>query len=164
MELIHLKVQVRLADIIDALECISMDNRTFVDLKTSEVVYVMNEYIDKADEGETYDSMAKWEQEMMTLALQIVDHEYDYIEIDSQYVDEYNMMERFCYTITDTTQQAELLYALRGKGAFRRFKDLVYQFDLADNWYDYPDRRYEDCAKGFCHRHNLKYVEDDHVK
>ena len=156
--------QVKLADIIDALESISMDNRAFVNLKTGEVIHVLNEYLDKVEEGEPYGDMAEWEQDIMTLALQIVNQEQNFIEIDTQDVDEYNMMERFCYTITDTTKQAGLLNAITGKGAFRRFKDLVYHFGLADDWYDYRDNGYADCAKDFCHRHNLKYIEDVHVR
>lgn len=37
-------------------------------------------------------------------------------------------------------KQKELERAIRGRGAFRRFKDLLYDFDLEEEWFQYGRR------------------------
>jgi hypothetical protein len=40
--------------------------------------------------------------------------------------------------------------SLRGRGAFRRFKDLAGEIGLLDGWYAYRDERYEALARAWC--------------
>lgn len=150
--------QVELDDIVEAFEFMSMEVSSFVNVKTGEVVHVLNDYLGMAEEGEPCGDLSEWEQDVMILALQIIEQEDNFIRIDSQYIDEYKMMEEFCYAITDPVKQEDLLYAITGKGAFRRFKDLVFRFGLIDQWYEYRDIGYKNSAKNFCHKHNVNYV------
>ena len=44
-------------------------------------------------------------------------------------------MEDFCLKIIDQQKQNNLLNAIKGKGAFRRFKDKINDFELETEWY-----------------------------
>lgn len=48
-------------------------------------------------------------------------------------MNEYRMMEEFIYDLPAGRAQDALDAAIRGKGAFRRFKDRLYDFDLQEN-------------------------------
>ena len=62
----------------------------------------------------------------------------DYIPLPRQYdMNEYRMMEEFIYDLPAGRAQDALDAAIRGKGAFRRFKDRLYDFDLQEKWYKY---------------------------
>lgn len=51
-------------------------------------------------------------------------------------------MAAYIDTVPDTTLQDRLWRAIEGKGAFRRFRDLIHEEDLADSWYSFSaDRR-----------------------
>lgn len=64
----------------------------------------------------------------------------DYIPLPRQYdMNEYRMMEEFIYDLPAGRAQDALDVAIRGKGAFRRFKDRLYDFDLQEKWYKYRD-------------------------
>src|SRR5690625_1000325 len=110
-----MKVQVKLTDIIEGMESQSFDNRVFLELDTGEVLHILNEFIRKAEDEEPYNRMNDWEQEMMQLADQIIENENKYIELPEYEIDEYNMMENFCYTITDATKEKTLLDFIRGR-------------------------------------------------
>ena len=60
------------------------------------------------------------------------------------------------------TKNEEILMifaAIRGKGAFRRFKDRLYDFDLQEKWYKYRDDCYEQIARDWCERFGIEIEE-----
>ncbi len=58
----------------------------------------------------------------MKLAYDIVESFDKYASLPTSFdIHEYDMMERFCYSLSDQKKQDILLNAIRGKGAFRRF-------------------------------------------
>jgi len=58
----------------------------------------------------------------------------------------------------DTQERDALEGALHGKGAFRRFKDLCYSLDLAQDWYAYRNAEYEAFAVRWCDAHGLAWT------
>jgi hypothetical protein len=68
----------------------------------------------------------------------------DWTALPSRYdFHEYNIMARFCHEVADEGRHAALLDAIRGRGAFRRFKTLVHRYGIHQQWYDYRDREVE---------------------
>jgi hypothetical protein len=66
---------------------------------------------------------------------------YISVEQDDPYQD-YNDMDRFIATLDDERLQDRLWDAIRGRGAFRRFKDLIARHpDVQEQWYEYQDAR-----------------------
>ena len=55
--------------------------------------------------------------------------------------------------------QEELAYAIRGKGAFRRFKQSVRYHGLEQRWYDYLAEAYRELAIRWCAEEGLEYTE-----
>ena len=84
----------------------------------------------------------------------------DYIPLPRQYdMNEYRMMEEFIYDLPAGRAQDALDAAIRGKGAFRRFKDRLYDFDLQEKWYKYRDDCYEQIARDWCERFGIEIEE-----
>lgn len=68
-------------------------------------------------------------------------------------------MDEFIYDLPAGRTQDALDAAIRGKGAFRRFKDRLYDFDLQEKWYKYMDDCYEQIARGWCERFGIEIEE-----
>lgn len=67
-------------------------------------------------------------------------YDENYIPIPSKFdINEYSIMEEFCIDIDDDKLNDELYSAIKGRGAFRRFKDLIQRNGLADDWYTYRE-------------------------
>ena len=64
-------------------------------------------------------------------------------------------MERFCLSREDD----DLCDAIRGRGAFRRFKDRVQAYGIAEDWYRYRDAALREIAVAWCEAHGLQYTE-----
>ena len=54
-------------------------------------------------------------------------------------INEYLIMERFCLSVDDDDMRDDLCDAIRGRGAFRRFKDRAQAYGMAEEWYRYRD-------------------------
>ena len=72
-------------------------------------------------------------------------------------INEYEMMENFAETISDTKLQNQLYISLNGSGAFRRFKDTCINFDIIDDWYKFRDERYKEIAIDWCKQNNIEF-------
>ena len=79
-----------------------------------------------------------------------------YIPLPGQYeINEYRIMEEFIYDLPEGRNQDTLERAIQGRGAFRRFKDRLFDLNLEQKWYDYRDRAYERIAKEWCEKYNI---------
>lgn len=61
-------------------------------------------------------------------------------------VHEYEIMERFALSITSEEISDTLYDALKSRGVLWRFKDLVAQHNLFEQWYQYRDNAYRKIA------------------
>lgn len=84
----------------------------------------------------------------------------DFIPLPGQYdINEYRMMEEFIYELPGGKAQDTLGAAIKGKGAFRRFKDRLYDFELQEKWYKYRDKCYEQVARDWCEQFRIEIEE-----
>jgi hypothetical protein len=74
-------------------------------------------------------------------------------------VNEYEIMGDFCLTVRDERKQVILLGSIKGKGAFRRFKDKIIDFEIESQWYSYRDERFKQIAIEWCRDNDLTYIE-----
>ena len=72
-------------------------------------------------------------------------------------INEYEMMEDFAETISDTRLQNQLYISLNGSGAFRRFKDTCINFDIINDWYKFRDESYKEIAIDWCKENNIEF-------
>lgn len=151
-------MKVKLEHIIEGMEMQSEENRSYLNRSTGEIVYVSHEALLIAEDGEEYEHLAQWQREEVETAIDIVESFGKYVELPSQLdINEYEMIESFCYRVSDVNLQNVLLNSIRGRGAFRRFKEKVHRFGLINEWYKYRDMRYMEIAKEFCESNSIDY-------
>ncbi len=135
-------MRVKLDDIIKALEFTNMEIKYYYHTKTESIVMV-GSYIES---DVTYD--------------EIDENRDDYIPLPDRFdIDEYSIMEGFIYGLPEGRKKYILEDAIRGSGAFRRFKDKVSDLGLERKWYNYRDDEYIRIAKEWCSENNIEYVE-----
>jgi hypothetical protein len=149
------QVRVALSDILEGLEFQSDEFSAYLHRPTGRVIMVSDEALRAAEEGLEGEDAGVEEVELVE-ARAILAGGDDYLSLPDRFdIDEYRMMERFAASIADPTAQEEVLSVLRGKGAFRRFKDAVGRLGLADDWYVWRDHGYEEIARDWCDAHGI---------
>ncbi|MFS0615891.1 UPF0158 family protein [Lederbergia ruris] len=153
-----MKAKVNLRDIIDGMEMQFDEWNTYLNRSTGEVISVSQNDLRAAEEDEPIDHLPDWQQEDLKIAIDVVENFENYVELPTKYdINEYQMMEDFCYVLSDGNKKNKLLNAIRGRGAFRRFKDLVFQLDLEEEWYTFRDNAYKKIAIRWCQDYDLEY-------
>ena len=135
-------MKVKLSEIIDAIEMTDQQSKYFLDKKTGEILC-------------TYEGMMRDEEEEID---QKLDRHGFYRLPDSFDIRNYDIMESFAEEQSGKAADT-LMRALQGKGAFRRFKDAVYDLDLDRQWFAFQNEAYRRKAIRWCEENDIKYVE-----
>lgn len=133
-------MKVKLNDVLDGLEMVNGETDCYYNPETEKVFLSNIGDFENLNEDELDELFAK---------SIILPTQYD--------IDEYSMMEEFVETIEDTKLQNKLYIALKGTGAFRRFKDTCINFDIINDWYNFREKRYEKIAIDWCKENNIKF-------
>ena len=119
------KVKVDWEELIIAFEASGFDQSNYLDLETGEVVSLMREIMD-SDEIDEIEQRVNSEPER-----------YKFIpSIDSS--EAYDDMVKFIDTVEDKHLAELLSVAINGKGAFRRFKDVLLSYPVErERWFEF---------------------------
>ena len=155
---------VKLRDIVDALEMHGAETSSFVNKATGEVVSFGHDVLSAVEENGPEELLAEWpgwQQQEYKAARELLDHEEDFVALPDEFdIDEYSMMERFCGSVNDEGVSNALYETIRGKGAFRRFKDAIHRFGIQEQWYAYRDAEVIGIAKEWCQENGIEFRED----
>lgn len=123
--------------ITEAIEMVSEESKGYYYTETGEIVWVFD--FDNDDEELLYDMEENYQK---------------YIPLPTQYdIHEYSIMRDFADEIGVSSISAQLNDCLRGKGAFRRFKDKVYYLGIEKEWFAYKAAAYRQIAENWCEEH-----------
>ena len=151
---------VKLEDIIDGIEMQTDESSSYLNIKTGEVVIISDEESSAAEEDKPIDSFPEWQHELINKAKEILQSN-DYISFPSKFqVHEYRIMEKFCLSITDNQIRDILYYSIKGSGAFQRFKDNIYKYNLEEEWYKFRDEAIKRIAIEWCEDKGINYIEE----
>ncbi|AZV61099.1 UPF0158 family protein [Peribacillus frigoritolerans] len=152
---------VKIQAIIEELEMQFDESRTFLNVKTGEIISVTLDDLRAAEDEEEFGHLPEWEQEDRKVARDAFENFENYKELPTKYeVNEYEIIEDFCFTVSDERKQDTLLSSIKGKGAFRRFKDKIIDFEMEDQWYSYRDERYKQIAIKWCLDNNINFIDN----
>ena len=76
-------------------------------------------------------------------------------------IDEYGTMRSFIEEKCDGEAAEWLQEAIRGAGAFRRFRNALDRFGLNEQWYAYRDEVHESLAIEWCEYYGIEYLEQE---
>lgn len=152
---------VSLREIVDHLSFIVDEYITYLNKETGVVVTVSKEELAHAEqEEEDVQELPDEEREALEEASAILSSN-DYIALPSQFdIHEYAIIQDFCYSIADDELRGLLLDKIHGAGAFRRFKDAIHQFGIAEDWYGFRDRALKEIAIDWLETNHIAYADD----
>ena len=140
---------IKLSELIEALEFNSDEHVTKVDLQNGCTVTVDRSVLSAVEESDekSLGGLPDWQKGEVEVARAIVaDSGERFVEAPDKFdFHEYGQMERFIGTVEDAEAAEQLWRAIKGKGAFRYFKDTASRLGLLKQWYRYR----EDAMKEF---------------
>src|SRR6266853_6611798 len=139
-------IQVKLQDILEGMDFQSDEQSAFLNRTTGEVVSITDEELRAAEHDAPLEDFPEWQHDQIRIAGEILATDH-YLPLPDRFeINEYRMMERFCLSVDDDDLRDDLCDAIRGRGAFRRFKDRVQAYGIAEDWYRYRDATLREIA------------------
>lgn len=139
-------MKVKLEDVLDAIDFANDETEYYYSIKTEEVLMCFNRMINGEENPE--------------LEEDIEENLGDYIPLPGKYeIDEYSMMEEFVENLPQGRAQGKLADAISGRGAFRRFKDTVYDLCLEQKCFNFRDSKYVKIAREWCKQYGIDIIE-----
>jgi hypothetical protein len=154
----HSAKRVKLTDIIEGMDFQSDEQSAFLNLTTGEVVSVTDEELHAAENDAPLEDFPEWQHDAIRIAGEIVETDHFLPLPDKFEINEYRIMERFCLSVDDEDMRDDLCNAIRGRGAFRYFKDRIHAYGIAEEWYKYRDDALREIAMAWCEAHGIAYT------
>ena len=152
-----MSITVSLREVVDEMEMLSDERTAFLNRKTGELISFSEEERDTLEADP--ETLADWQREDLP-KLREIDESGDYLELPTSFdIHEYSIMERFCQGIEDDQQRVDLLNAIRGPGAFRRFKAAIHRFRIEDDWYRFRRQALERIAVDWLDDQQIRYKQ-----
>jgi hypothetical protein len=151
---------VSLQAVAEELVALSDDATAYINRKNGELFTVSEEEERLAgEEIEDAEFIPDWQKEIL-LTVQAVLESDDFVVLPDKYeIHEYSIIQRFCLSVGDAGRQIELLDAIRGRGAYRRFKDLIMEMDIQEEWYRFRDTAVKQIAADFLDEQGIAWVD-----
>lgn len=151
--------KVKIEDVLQAIELANDEGNYYYNKVTDNIIYIDDEarrMSEDYDEDEL-EELLEWQRDDVEAAIDVEENWDDYISLPSKFeINEYDIMVQFCYSLDNDKTSNKLLNALRGKGAFKRFKDTVIKLNVENDWYIFKNDKFKKIALDWCSDNGLE--------
>ena len=154
-------IKVNIKEVAARLDVLFDGYLYFLDKRTGEIFEIEERYleiVEEIEDDDNFDGYLDWEKNIIQDAIKFFQEEKYYISLPTKYdIHEYRIMEDFIYSLTNASHINRLERAIKGKGAFRRFKDTIYYLGIEKKWYDFKRKALEKIVIEWCKGNDLEY-------
>jgi hypothetical protein len=149
--------------VADELDLVSDEMTAYINRETGELDTLTHEDMSYA-EGDFDDfdeeDVAEWQQESIAKAKEILESDA-WLPLPGKFdINEWEIMRDFARSQPDDRVAERLLRAIQGKGAFRYFKDVLFEENLRDAWFAFRQRALEEIAEEFLTAAKIPYTKE----
>lgn len=147
--------------VVAELESLTDESAAYLNRETGELYRVGPEEANAAAEDADPDDIPGWLLEEVPKIRAVLASE-EWLPLPSKFdIDEWSIMDHFTHTIDDAQIQKELRNAIRGRGAFRLFKEVLHRRGIQESWYRYREDALAQIASDWLEGHGLAYTRGD---
>ena len=156
-----MSLPVSLSDVAEAMEGADDQCTVYLQRENGEIVMLTDEEAEHVESREADESLPEWQRQNLPRVREILNSDV-FISLPPQAeIEEYSVMERFCESIEKPALRDELLEAIRGRGAFERFKYAIHTRDIAADWYQFRNEAVRTLAADFLASEAVPFTEED---
>ncbi|MCG2725465.1 MAG: UPF0158 family protein [Elusimicrobia bacterium] len=138
------KAKINLDELLDCFEEGNDEHQYYLDIETGKIELL----IDEDYSGENNDELCEKIENGLNVR---------YFAVPKQDSHQgYKDMETFIETVKDENLRKMLLIAINGSGAFRRFKNVLFEYSQEQPWFDFQEERKEERC--------LEWLRDNDIK
>jgi hypothetical protein len=152
---------VKIKDLVDEMDIQMDEDRKYINKENGVLITLSVEDLsiaEESEEGDDFSQYPAWQRESILQALDVVENWDKYVELPTKWeINDYNIMERFCGSLDNEKIAEELYSAIRGKGAFRRFRYTLQRYGMEDKWNSFREECLKAIAIRWCEYNDIIY-------
>jgi len=156
------KLAVDISEIAELMDTMFDENECYLDLQTGKTVVIPSELLRWEDDEDDPSGVPDWEKDLLPVVEEIEAGSERYAPIpepDSR--EAYDDMVRFASTVTDPDLREHLDIALDGSGAFRRFKNVLYNHESQrQRWFRFKEEALTERARDWLRELDIEPAEN----
>ena len=154
-------VTVSLRRVVDELDALIDESAAYLNRETGELYSVRDEEAGMVDDGVDPDGLPEWLSDEMPKIREVLESE-DWLPLPTRFdIHEWAIMDGFARSVDDPDLRDELMTAIRGRGAFRCFKDAVYRRGIHEDWYRHKDAWLGRIVTDWLDEHGIDNVREE---
>jgi hypothetical protein len=153
-------IVVFLREFVDQMD-VPVEASVYLNRLTGKYLAMTDEDIAAAESDDPADdeSLPDWQRELMSEIREAIASD-DWLALPSKFdIDEYRIMEAFSSSLAGEAQRRDFLDAIRGSGAFRRFKQKVHAHGIEKDWYQFRDEALRRIAVDWLEANEIAFAE-----
>lgn len=154
--------KLKISELVDAIDMQSDESSTYFNKENGEFLYVNDDIRFEADSDTPIEEITDWMQDIVKEYRKIDEGDDEhYISVPDKFdIHEYRIMEKFCYAIETEQIADQLIQSIKGRGAFRSFRNTIHRLRLEQRWYEYRDAAFRRKAIDWCEFHKIEFIDD----
>lgn len=143
------KLKINWNELMDAFDNCRIGYQYYLDIVTGEILYISDEWMDTDEIERLYE--------------QIKSDRKRYLDIPTHSSSEgYQEMQAFAETVKDENLKEKLWIALDGRGAFRRFKDVLLGYpEERQRWFKFKEERLKSEINEWLEENEIELAEEE---
>ena len=155
--------RVSLKLVIEELDALTDETSAYLNRETGELYALGDDEAGLVEDGIDPVGMPEWIIDEVAKMCEVLESA-EWLALPTRFdIHEWAIMESFARSLADPDVRDELSTALRGKGAFRWFKEVVRRRGIQEAWYDYRTAALGRIAIAWLDEHGVAYVADADV-
>ena len=151
---------VSLHEVVEELEALGEESAAYLNRETGELYSIRDEEASVFEDGVDPDDVPEWLDDELPKIREVLESE-DWLSLPTRFdIHEWAIMDGFARSIDDTDLRDELLTAIRGRGAFRCFRDAVHRRGIHEDWYRHRTATLGRIAADWLDGHGVAYIDD----
>lgn len=152
---------VSLRRVVDELDALMDECTAYLNRQTGELYALQDEEAGAIEDDADPEDLPEWLCDEVPKIREVLESG-DWLPLPTKFdIHEWAIMDAFARSIDDSELQDELLGAIRGRGAFRYFKDTVHRHGIQDDWYGFRTAALERIAADWLDGHGISYTRDE---
>jgi hypothetical protein len=148
---------ISLKEVVDAFDMVGDEVSCFLNPETGEIRTITSEDYALVEQDGSPDELAEWERDAIPLIREVVDSG-TWLALPGRFeIHEWSIMESFARLAPEESHREQLMDAIHGGGAFRRFKSAVHRLRIERDWYAFREEALSNIARSWLDSHGLTY-------
>ena len=157
-------MKVKLQKIIDELQMRFADTTVYYNKTTGETLIVNDDDFEIVEDEDFESNIVKypdWQKEHLKEVYKLMYEDVDdFISLPNDFdIKDSDIMEGFIETISNDNKRNKLENCMWQKGMYRKFKDMLIQLGLEEQYYKFYDEKLKEITIEWCKENNLEYEE-----